>query len=100
MSVHKWSEIKKRSKLSPERIAQIERESDEELLRADLKTLREMAGKTQTEVAAEVDVSQAEISRAEGREENHLAFLKRYVKALGGDVEVYARFENRLVRLY
>ncbi|HTP29428.1 MAG TPA: helix-turn-helix domain-containing protein [Anaeromyxobacteraceae bacterium] len=100
MRVHKWSELKRRSKLSPERIAQIERESDEELQRADLKMLREMAGKTQTEVAKEVDVSQAEISRAEGREENHLSFLKRHVRALGGDVEVYARFKNRLVRLY
>ena len=70
------------------------------MLQADLKTLRETAGKTQTEVAKAVDVSQAEISRAEEREENHLALLKRYVKVLGGDVEVYARFENRLVRLY
>lgn len=100
MRTHKLSDLKKRSKLSPERIAQIERDSDAELLRADLKTLRTMAGKTQTEIAAAADVSQAEISRAEAREENHLAFLKRYVKALGGDIEVYARFENRLVRLY
>jgi len=64
MRVHKQSELKKRSKLSPQRIAQIERESDEELLQADLKTLREMAGKTQTEVAKVVDVRQASADSA------------------------------------
>ncbi len=65
----------------------------------DLKAVRELVGKTQAEVAAVADISQAELSRAEKREDHLLSKLRRYVEALGGELEVIARFGDKTVSL-
>ncbi len=67
--------------------------------RATLQELRERAGKTQHDVALSSGVSQIEVSRAERRTDHKVSTLRRYVKALGGELLVYARFGGRLVRL-
>jgi hypothetical protein len=55
-----------------------------------LRVLREAAQKTQADVARATEMDQSEISRLEQREDMKLSTLRRYVQALGGDVEVTA----------
>jgi len=65
-----------------------------------MRQLRAIAGKTQVEVAEAMGVAQAEVSRLEGRKDSKLSTIERYVEALGGEVEVVARFGDRSLRLH
>jgi predicted transcriptional regulator len=99
MVVHKWRDIKKRSKLSPRRIAEIEREAEQEIIEGDLRALRAVAGKTQSEVAKLIEKTQGELSRMERRSDHRLSTLKKLVEALGGELEVIAHVGSKRVKL-
>ncbi len=68
----------------------------EALTLADLRRLR---GLTQVEVAAAAGMDQSELSKAERRPGHRVSTLQRYVEALGGRLEVFARFGSKRVRL-
>jgi DNA-binding XRE family transcriptional regulator len=57
-----------------------------------LKTLRELHGVSQDEIAIRLGIRQANISKQERRTKLQLTTLVRLVAALGGSVEVRARF--------
>ncbi len=99
MPVHRWSDIKRRSKLSQARIAELEREAEQELIEGDIRVLRELAGKSQAEVAELIRRTQDELSRTERRSDRRLSTLRKVVEALGGELEVVARVGSRRVRL-
>jgi DNA-binding XRE family transcriptional regulator len=102
MKVYKARDIAV-EKLGEERVRQIEREATAELaqehLEANLRAVREMAGKTQVELARDVGVSQSELSRNESAGDHLVSTLRRYVEALGGELEVLARFGDKTVKL-
>jgi transcriptional regulator with XRE-family HTH domain len=91
-------------KLGAEEVARIEKEVRTEIAReamaADLRAIRRMAGKTQSQAAAAIGVSQAQLSRTEAEGDHRVSTLRRYVEALGGELEVVARFGDRAVRLH
>jgi DNA-binding XRE family transcriptional regulator len=60
-----------------------------------LRSLREMAGMTQTDVAEELDVPQSNLSRFENAQDMKLSTLRRYVEALGGELELVATIGDR-----
>ncbi len=94
METKKWKDIKTKGK-SADRVARIDREVKTELIAIELKELREMAGKTQQEVADIAAMTQSELSRFEKREDHMVSTLRRYVRALGGEVEVVAVVGDR-----
>src|SRR5271165_2952347 len=96
--MRKWRELRA-IKTSPERLAELDRESEWMLLEMDLRELRLAAGKTQKQLAAALEQAQGEISRLEQRKDFHLSTLRRFVAALGGELEISANFGNRRVRL-
>ncbi len=98
MTVHKWSEIK-RERNSEERLTEIEAQVEQEILELNLSAVRELAGKTQTEVASAMGSTQSEISRSERREDHRVSTLRQYIRALGGELELSARFGDKSVRL-
>lgn len=98
MKVHRWEDIK-RAKLPKEKIAAIERRAKHEALRLTLKELRAFAGKTQAEMAQLAEVTQSELSRAERRDDHLLSTLRRYVEALGGELEVVAVLDDKRITL-
>ena len=100
MAVHKWSELKKKKyAAAPERLERVEDEVRQELLELNLRAVRELVGKTQVEVAAATGMDQADVSKTERRDDHLLSTLRRYVEALGGELEVIARFGDKCVRL-
>ena len=100
MGTRKWNDVKKEKYANaPERLERVERGGERELLEMNLRTLREFVGKTQVETAEEADWTQGELSRAERRDDHLLSTLRRYVEALGGELEVTARFGDKSVRL-
>src|SRR5690348_3124160 len=56
--------------------------------------LRNQRGMTQAQLAALMDVSQANISRVEHQDDLFLSTLRGYVEALGGELEVTAKFPD------
>jgi DNA-binding XRE family transcriptional regulator len=68
----------------------------EELLLAEV---RRRTGKTQRQVAAALGIRQPSLSKLEGRPDMQISTLRRIVAALGGELDVIARFPTGEVRL-
>jgi transcriptional regulator with XRE-family HTH domain len=66
----------------------------------DLKGVRLLLGKTQVEVATALKMSQGQVSETERREDLLLSTLRRYVEALGGELEVIANFGDKRIKLH
>ena len=98
MTVTNWQEIKAK-KFTPEQIQQIDDAVEQELLEMDLRALREAAGLTQEELAQRVAVTQSQLSKMERREDFRLSTLRRYVSALGGQLEIVAIVDGKRIRL-
>ena len=67
-----------------------------------MRTLREAAGKTQIDVATASQIDQADVSRLESREDfddYQVSTLRRYLAALGGELEIVGAFGNKRIVL-
>ena len=62
------------------------------MARLRLGDIREAVGKTQVELAAELGLGQGSVSKIESAADMYLSTLRRYIEALGGELEVLARF--------
>ena len=62
---------------------------------ATLRDLRVAASQTQAEMAKALGVRQDTISRLEQRSDMLLSTMRRYVEAMGGQLEIVATFPNR-----
>jgi hypothetical protein len=98
IKLHGWQDVKDRH-LSPERQEASRRWVEKETLEMNLRALRELTGKTQTEMAELAEMTQGELSKTERREDHLLSTIRRYVTALGGELEVLAVFDDKKVRL-
>jgi Helix-turn-helix domain len=65
----------------------------------NLQELREHVRKTQGDVARRAAVSQPQLSRVEGRRDHLVSTLRKYVRALGGDVQVVAEIGSERILL-
>ena len=67
----------------------------------NLQQLREHVRKTQGDVARKAAVTQPQLSRIEGRRDHLVSTLRKYVRALGGDIQVVAEIGvERIVLRY
>jgi hypothetical protein len=93
-----WREIRAK-KFSAAEIAELDSQIEDELLEMDLREIRELSGKTQADIARAAEMTQSEVSRLERRGDHRLSTLQRFVRAAGGELEVWARIGDRSVRL-
>ncbi|HSN91131.1 MAG TPA: helix-turn-helix transcriptional regulator [Anaeromyxobacteraceae bacterium] len=98
MKTKSWKQIERRL-FTREEIAEAERLAGREVLEMNLRELRQAAGKTQEQVARAAKMRQSELSRAERRDDHLLSTLRRYVEAVGGELEVVARVGGKVVKL-
>ena len=85
--------------LAPRRRARLDAQVRRDVLLMELRELRQEAGKTQAEVAEIAEMTQAELSKFERREDHLLSTLRRYVAALGRKLEVVAVFDRKRIAL-
>lgn len=88
-----------RLRFTTEQLAEMDRELDAELVEINLRGIRELAGLTQMEVASRTGVTQVEAGRVERRRDHRLSTIRRYVEAVGGELELNVRFGDKVFRL-
>jgi len=98
MKLHRWSDIKRKTMTAVD-IAEVHKAAEASVLELDLRSVRQLAGKTQTQVAKKASIAQGHLSLFERGRDHRLSTLRRYVNALGGELEVLARFGDRTVKL-
>jgi predicted transcriptional regulator len=92
-----FSELTKH--FSPERLAEIEAETNRLREEMTLQELREALHIQQGELGEMLGVKQAAVSRMERRNDILLSTLRKTVEAMGGELVVIARFPNAEVCL-
>ncbi len=98
LKLHRWQDVKGR-RYSNEKVAQLEDEVRQELIAGNLSAIREVLGLTQQAVAKRTKMAQYAISRLERRDDHLISTLRHYVEALGGELEIVARFGRKSVYL-
>lgn len=98
MAVHDWKKVRK-GRLTPKQLAKVDADVREELALLSLRDLRREAGLTQDDLSEVLDISQSELSKAERRNDHLISTVRRYVEGLGGELEIYARLGDVVVKL-
>jgi transcriptional regulator with XRE-family HTH domain len=83
---------KLREKMDPERQERIRKRTEEMLAELPLQELRQARALSQQELAEVLGLNQATISKLERRTDMYLSSLRRFVEAMGGELEISARF--------
>jgi len=99
MKTHDWKDVTAARKLSPEKRAQLNSQIADEVMEMTLAELRKESGLTQEQAAQRTEMTQSELSKLERRDDRLVSTLRRYVEALGGQLEVRAVFGNKEIRL-
>ena len=68
-------------------------------LTVSLRQVRQMVGETQASLAANVGLSQAALSQFESGSDHKISAIRRYVEALGGQLEITAVFGDKRLGL-
>jgi len=66
---------------------------------ATLRQVREARQRSQEAVARKLHIKQAAVSKLERRTDMYLSTLRSYIEAMGGKLEIIARFPNQAVRI-
>jgi predicted transcriptional regulator len=94
----RWTSVRA-ERLDPPAIARVKRRARAQVEELTLQELRRGLSMTQVDVARTAEMTQSELSRVESRGDHRISTLRRYVAALGGELEVVALFGGRRVKL-
>jgi transcriptional regulator with XRE-family HTH domain len=79
--------------------AKAARRTQELLRELLLSEVRQLAGKSQEEVAQTLGIKQPSLSKLENQADMQISTLRKIVQALGGKLEVLARFPKGTVKI-
>ena len=85
--------------LTPERRARVAAKAAALREVMTLEELRKARSLSQEEMATTLDVGQPAVAKLEKRADMHVSNLRRYIEALGGTLEITARFPDASVVL-
>lgn len=92
-----WKEIK--ATASPKAIAQAEAMTQQMLAEMPLHDLRRARSLSQQTMAQLLDTSQGEVSKIEHRTDAYISTVRRYIEAMGGRLDLVAKFPTGDVRI-
>jgi predicted transcriptional regulator len=87
VKIKSWKALRE-ARLSSGASARVDARVKSELDALSLRELRQDLDLTQQQVAERADMTQSELSRLEGRSDLRVSTLRRYVEALGGELEI------------
>jgi hypothetical protein len=88
------SEIYRTPQRAAQRLVQLMTATNGNGFHMDLRHIRELYGQSQVQLAKKVGIKQSAVSRFEKRHEVKLSTLAAAIKALGGKLELRARFAD------
>lgn len=94
----KWSDIKNAT-MSPESQARARKIADEMLAALPLAEIRKARELSQQQLAETLDMPQGNISKLERRADMYVSTLRRYIQAMGGDLDIVARFPEGKIHI-
>jgi transcriptional regulator with XRE-family HTH domain len=97
MAIRKYSEL--RAKMTPEARTRVDARVLAALQQLPLLELRKARSLSQEQLAKELQTTQGEISKIEHRTDMYLSTLRNYVEAMGGELDIIARFKDGAVRI-
>lgn len=93
----KFSEL--RTQMSPEAQARVDAKAQAMLAEMPLNELRQARGLSQKMLADVLHVQQPSIAKLEKRTDMYLSTLRSHIEAMGGELEVVARFPDGAVKI-
>jgi DNA-binding XRE family transcriptional regulator len=97
MPIKRWKDIT--DKIAPERLARLKREAREEYDSIGYAALRKARELTQVEMAEKLGVSQSSVAGIESRTELQISTLAKYIRAMGGELQMLAVFPDATFNL-
>ena len=88
-----------RNKMSPERRARVDARVKAAIAEMPLNELRRARDLTQATLASTMETSQSEVSKIEQRTDCYVSTLRNYIEAMGGELDIVARFRDGSVRV-
>lgn len=98
MKTRSWGSVRA-SRLGRAAVARAKARAQAHIEEMTLSELRRGLNMKQVEAAQSMEMTQSELSRLEARADHRISTLRRYVEALGGQLEVTAVFGGRRVKL-
>lgn len=92
-----FSTLKNKMSLTAQKA--VEEKTSQLLKEALLYQIREQLHISQEDLAAKLNTKQANVSRTERRRNMKLSTLKRYIEAMGGELDIVAKFASNEVHL-
>jgi transcriptional regulator with XRE-family HTH domain len=93
----KFSQL--RNQMSPQARAEANALTEQMLTEMPLQELRRARHLSQEQLAEILHVRQATISKLERRTDMYISTLRSYIQAMGGDLEITARFPDGEIRI-
>jgi DNA-binding XRE family transcriptional regulator len=93
----KFSEL--RAKMSPEAKAESDRLFQNDISEMPLNELRNARGLTQEMLAEALNIQQPAIAKMEKRADMYISTLRSHIRAMGGDLEITAKFPDGAVKI-
>lgn len=94
----RWQDLKDRT-MSAERQEKARGRAEAMLAEMLLHEIREALGLSQEEVASRLERKQPTIVGLEKRADAQVSTVRRYIEALGGELEIVAKFPDREIRI-
>jgi transcriptional regulator with XRE-family HTH domain len=88
-----------RERMSPESRERAHSKAEELMEEMPLNELRAARKMTQERLAANLNVKQAAVSKLERRADMYVSTLREFIGAMGGELEITARFPDGTVRI-
>jgi predicted transcriptional regulator len=98
LATRSWKSVKAR-RLAPQAVDRVSSRAEDEVRALTLRELRQDLDVTQAELADAAEMTQSELSRLESRADHRISTLRRYIEALGGEIEITALIGKRRVKL-
>jgi transcriptional regulator with XRE-family HTH domain len=88
-----------KQKMSPEALARAEKRAKTMLDEMPLNELRAARLLTQESIAKSLGINQAAVSKMERRADMYISTLRDFIAAMGGELEITARFPDGAVKI-
>ncbi len=88
-----------RTKMTPQALAQAEEKTAAMLVEMPLHELRRARGLSQKMLAEALHIQQPSVAKLERRTDMYMSTLRSHIEAMGGKLEVVARFPDGAVKI-